>query len=212
MILAAGLFAAVLALSSCVGFPQAAGEDSSLVIGSLILDFPDGFIDLPPRKLDLNVRLSFRNVTQSTRFYVYTKRGYFYFQANGGDRYLLESFDILNTTIDETFYFFPAQAVDLEIDSAPGEVLYLGDVLVTYSDPQVSRRGGFPGRTTHYEYETSAAVEWNRELLRQYIRKRRKGSAWLELEPVEYERNRPALWGHGTSTEYRARRNSLLQM
>ena len=81
-------------LVSCAGFPQPVEEATTLIIGSWILDFPDGFFDTPARQFDMNVQLSFHNTTQDKRFAIYTNRGYFYFQSNGTDDYVLEKFQL----------------------------------------------------------------------------------------------------------------------
>jgi hypothetical protein len=180
-----GIIAVVAGLLSCAGFPEPASEGNSLVIGSLILDFPDGFYDTPSKKFDMNVQLSFRNVTQDARFDVYTNRGYFYFQTNGTDQYVLEDFQLLKITIGNTRYSFSGRPVNMKIATSPNKVIYLGHILFTYTDPGATKRRG---RTTYYNYDTSVSVDWDKDVLRQYIIQKQADSRWLALEIVEYNK------------------------
>jgi hypothetical protein len=87
-------------LASCASIPEPENESSSLVIGSLILDFPDGFFGETPRTLDSGVYVHVVNTTQGTDFHVSTgSGGYFYFLSNGTDHYSIEdySFDERST-------------------------------------------------------------------------------------------------------------------
>jgi hypothetical protein len=177
-----GIIAIVAVFLSCAGFPQPAEEGNSLVIGSLILDFPDGFYDTPARKFDMNVQMSFRNTTKNTRFDIYTNRGYFYFQSNGTDEYLLEEFQLLNQTIGTTRYSFSGGPVNMKIVPSPNKVIYLGHIVFTYSAPDaIARRG----QSTYYNYETAVAVDWNKDVLQEHLIKQ-NGASWLNLDIVEY--------------------------
>ncbi len=167
---------------SCAGIPQPTEEGSSLVIGSLILDFPDGFYDTPPRKFDMNVQLSFHNTTKNSRFDIYTNRGYFYFQSNGTDEYLLEEFQLLKQTIGNTRYSFSGGRVNIKIAPSPNKVIYLGHIVFTYTAPDATKRSG---RTTYYNYETAVAADWNKDLLKEYLIQQ-NGVAWLNMDIVEY--------------------------
>ena len=178
-----GIVAVVAGLLSCAGFPEPAGEGNSLVIGSLTLDFPDGFYDTPSRKFDMNVQLSFRNNTQNKRFDVYTNRGYFYFQTNGTDKYVFEDFQLLKMTIGNTRYSFSGEPINMKINTSPNKVIYLGHIVYTYSAPGATQR---KGRTTYYSYDASVSVDWDREVLRQYIAQKQGDSRWLDMEIVEY--------------------------
>jgi hypothetical protein len=173
----------VVGMLSCAGFPEPAGEGNSLIIGSLILDFPDGFYDKPARKFDMNVQLSFRNVTQNTRFDIYTNRGYFYFQTNGTDDYLFEDFQLLKITIGNTRYSFSGAPINMKIENMPEKVIYLGHIVLTYASPDATKRRG---STTYYSYDLSVSVDWDEEALRQYIVEKQADSPWLDCEIVEY--------------------------
>ncbi len=196
----------VSAMSSCAAFPEPVREGDSLVIGSLILDFPEGLYDSTTRIVDMNVRLTFRNVARNQRFHVYTKRGYYYFLTNGLDDYFLESYKILNTDADGTLYSFSDQPVALKITNSPNQVIYLGHVTATYSAPRLLQRRGSGGRISYYRYDTIADVEWDRDLLRRYMTRRQPDSPWLDLEIIEYGRDSEARW---QQQPFRVRRSHL---
>jgi hypothetical protein len=210
--LAAGVCALVAVVLSCTGFPEAEGEGDTLVIGSLILDFPDGLYDNTAQKVDMNVRVSFRNVTRNQKFHVYTKRGYFYFPTNGTDDYILEGFRILKTEVDGTVHLFSDQPVGLKIANAPNRVIYLGHITASYSDPRLTRRIGPGGRILYYRYQTSVTVEWDQGLLQRYITVRQPDGLWLDLEIIECGRNSQAQWRQQALTERRSHRSFLPQM
>jgi hypothetical protein len=177
------VIAIATAMLSCAGFPEPAEDGNSLVVGTFLLDFPDGFFDTPPRKFDMNVKLSFRNVTQNSRFDVYTNRGYFFFQTNGTDQYVLEDFNLQKIKIGNSMYTFGGDPINLKIANSPNKIIYLGDIVYTYNAPEdTSRRG----RTTYYSYVPSVQVDWDTDALRQYIEQNNPDSAWLTREIVEY--------------------------
>jgi hypothetical protein len=211
-LLIVGVCAIVAAMLSCAGFPEPEGEGDSLVIGSLILDFPDGLYDKTPQKVDMNVQVTLRNITRNEKFHVYTKRGYFYFPTNGTDVYILESFRILKTRVDDSYYSFSDQPVDLKIVNSPNRVIYLGHVTATYFAPRLTRRRGPSGRILSYRYEASVTVEWNQDLLQRYMTHQQPDSLWLDLGITEYGRNSQGQWQQQAFTERRSHPSFLPQM
>ena len=177
----------VIALVSCAGLPKPESEGNSLVIGSLILDFPDGFFKLSPRKFDRNVRLFFKNTTQNTKFTLGTAGGYFCFLTNGTDEYLLESFEIKKMRIGGTIYSFGGDPINFKISIVPDKVIYLGHILFTYTEAEFAKR---KGETRYYNYEYSVSVGWHRDALVQYIEQAQKDSPWLDVKIVEYRKQK----------------------
>jgi hypothetical protein len=157
-------------------------EATTLIIGSWILDFPDGFFDTPARQFDMNVQLSFHNTTQDKRFAIYTNRGYFYFQSNGTDDYVLEKFQLKKTKIGDTTYNFGGQTINMKIAPSPNKIIYIGHVVFTYAAPEAAKRSG---RTSYYDYDIAVDVDWNKQALKDYIMEH-NGAAWLDREIVEY--------------------------
>jgi hypothetical protein len=180
---AVGTIALIAILVSCAGFPEPESQGNTLVIGSLILAFPDGFFDTPAQRFEVNVKLSFRNTTKNTKFDLFTSRGYFYFQTNGTDEYLLEDFGLQDVTIGDTKYSFGGSRIDMKIDTTPNRVIYLGHIVFTYTAAAETKRSG---RTTYYKYDSAVSVDWDKGKLVQYIKDRQADSPWLGMEIVEY--------------------------
>jgi hypothetical protein len=172
----------VLLISCTTMLPLPEQEGNSLVIGSFILDFPDGFFNLSPRKFDMNVQLHFKNVTQGSSFTLRTSRGYFYFLTNGTDKYVLEYFKLGETKIGDTTYTFGGETLNFQILTTPNKVIYLGHIVFTEAGSDAAKRSG---RTSIYEFEPSTTVDWNRDFLLQYISDH-QGGPWLQYEIVEY--------------------------
>jgi hypothetical protein len=202
--LIAAMSAIAAVVLSCAGIPEPGREGDSLVIGSLILDFPEGLYNSMPQRVDINVRMTFRNVNRNQRFYVYTKRGYFYFLTNGIDDYVLEGFRILKTEVDDTVHSFSDQTADLKIANSPNRVIYLGHVTATYSAPRLTRRSGPRGRILYYRYKSSVTVEWDQDLLQRYMKHQQTNSLWLDREITECGRNSQAQWQQQAFTERRS--------
>src|SRR3989304_8102826 len=83
----------IFALSSCASIPAPEKADDSLVIGHLVLDFPDGFFEQPSRTIESGVMLHLVNTTKQTRFSLLTSGGYFRFLSHGADEYLLKGYE-----------------------------------------------------------------------------------------------------------------------
>lgn len=53
----------IFILVSCASFPEPKEEGDSLVIGSFVVDFPDGFFNKAPRTVKEGVWIEFENIT-----------------------------------------------------------------------------------------------------------------------------------------------------
>ncbi len=180
---AAGVIALVATLLSCAGFPEPQSAGNSLVIGSLILDFPDGFFDTPPQEFDMNVKINFSNTTKGTSFSLYTTRGYFYFQTNGTDEYVFEDFGLQDVAIGDSRYSFGGARLSMPVATTPNKVIYLGHMVLTYSTPQATKRSD---RTTYYNYKSSVSVDWDENVMMRYIRQKQPDSPWLDMAVIDY--------------------------
>jgi hypothetical protein len=178
-----GALAMIAFLWSCAGFPEPAGEGTSLVIGSLVIDYPDGFYDKPARKFDMDVKVTFKNTTQKRNFDLYTSHGYFYFQSNGSDAYALESFNLPDVVIGDSRYSGIGSTIGMEIAVTPSKVIYLGHIVLTMAAPSVAQ---LSGRESTYHYETSSSWDWHKDELRRFITQKQADSPWLQMEIVEY--------------------------
>ena len=76
----------LLLLGSCAGVPRPENDQSTLVIGSFILDYPDGLFEYNARTIPVGVYVTVRNNTKDSTFDLRTNDGgYFYFLSNGSD-------------------------------------------------------------------------------------------------------------------------------
>ena len=74
-------------LASCSSFPKADGTHGCLVIGNIVLDFPDGFFSESARTIASGIRVNFTDLDENKSFFVYTSNdGYYYFAAEPGHR------------------------------------------------------------------------------------------------------------------------------
>ena len=65
-------------LASCSSFPKADGTHGCLVIGNIVLDFPDGFFSESARTIASGIRVNFTDLDENKSFFVYTSNdGYF---------------------------------------------------------------------------------------------------------------------------------------
>ncbi len=197
-------------LSGCAGLPAPENEDDSLIIGSLVLDFPDGFFDWPGRKIDREVMVTVHNVTRNKNFTLMTSRGYFHFLGNGSDEYVLKNCKY-RTREGGASYTLGERALGLKIVTTPGKVLYVGHIVLTYKKPggpgrkDLGARSMFRGDykipadrqgnravlrlfmdATSWDYQVSVDRSWDRVGLRQFLKERGADSLWLAREIVEY--------------------------
>ncbi len=175
LLLLAGVF-----LASCASFPKPESDTDTLVVGSFIADFPDGFFDTPARKLDSGLRLDFVNVNTQKSFSVVTgKGGYFFFLANGGDHYQLASYSY-DVTIETKGYYRGGNRLTYSFNAEPGSVTYLGHFLFTSSSPQMTHPEG-RGAQWSFKYNLNRADQTDDA--RQYLQQTAPAdSPWLSRE------------------------------
>jgi hypothetical protein len=175
-------------LVSCVGLPAPKSPGNSLVIGNFIMDFPDGFFNVPKRTFDFDVQLNFMNLTQGTGFTISTSReGYFFFLANGSDKYLFKSFELQQIREGNNIYTWGKTPMNLEISATPDKVIYLGHILVTYTKPKFAKRTGVGADTELWNFESSFSTNWDKDAVIRYIKATQRDSPWLNYEVLEYE-------------------------
>jgi hypothetical protein len=124
-----------LFVSSCATLAKPESPPDSFVIGSLVLDFPDGFFTEAPRTIDSGVTVEITNKTRGTRFALLTSAGgYFSFVGNGGNQYSIESYRFSGKTKTEVLplegkisYLFTATSHTVD---------YVGHFTVRYGKPR----------------------------------------------------------------------------
>ena len=173
----------LLCLTACAGLPKPEEGGSSLVIGSLVLDYPDGFFDLSPCCFTRGVKITIQNATTGKHFSLTTNNSYFYFLSNGTDEYVLESYEYTKRT-DKGEYNV-GRNVDQKFSPVPNSLVYLGHITITYAAPDKVDKDKLGRKTTTYwDYNVSADVDYDSEALRGYIEETDPGSAWLSYELV----------------------------
>ena len=185
LLLLAGVLVFLASSASCASLPKPKGEGSSLVIGSLVMDFPDGFFDLPKRKMESGVVVNFRNVTTGRNFGLLTERGgMFSFLSNGSDEFIMESFAYKEQS-GAGGYTMGVIPLNLKIPTTTDRVIYVGHITAIYAKPKLYRESGSGGGT--WRYEDSYVLNWDKDAVLAYILKKQPESAWLTLEVLEYK-------------------------
>ena len=185
LVLLAGILVLFTTSASCASLPKPKGEGSSLVIGSLVLDFPDGFFDLPKRRIEGAVAVNFLNVTTGRKFSSLTERGGMYcFLSNGSDEFLLESYEYKERS-GAGGYTMGVIPLKLKIPTTTDKVIYVGHITAIYAKPKLYRESGSGGGT--WRFEDSYALNWDKDAVLAYILKKQPESAWLTREVLEYK-------------------------
>ncbi len=178
LFLLAGLIAL---LCSCASLPEPESQGDSLVIGSFVLDFPDGFFKEPPRKITSGVTLNMVNTTKNSKFTLMTQYpGYFYFLTNGSDEFKWDSWEYATEG-----YRLHRNPIKWRIAAAPDKVIYIGHSSLLYLKPKIKREYGDQSSTWNFEHGFS--VEWDKEAILQFIKDKAPESQWLSREVVEYK-------------------------
>ena len=179
------VIAAVIAglLVSCAGFPQPETDQESLIIGRLLLEFPDGFFDQAPRTIKHGVRVNIYNSTTKYSFSVNTNNGFYYFVTNGKDKYVLSSYEYATKTSSGTYTIHPKK-IEKRLPTGEGKVIYLGDLIFRYAAPKLAKQyGGGSNRT--FDYKILDKNSWDKNAVIEYLEKKQPRGKWLSYEFVE---------------------------
>lgn len=168
---------ACLVLLSCAGVPKPENQTDSLVIGSIVLDFRDGFFNDPPRRIEAGVRLDFTNLTTQKTFWVITGRGgYFQFLGNGGDRYQISEY-----AFDVPTGGWGSGSLVYKFTATPHAIQYLGHFEVTYRSPRAGQVT--PGETsTEYHFDVLTDHVDRTYDMQTYLAAEPAGAAWVGYE------------------------------
>jgi hypothetical protein len=173
-----------LILVSCESspVPPSRSESDSLVIGSLVLDFPDGYFSAPPRNINSGIWIDILNKTQESRFKVLTnKEGYFWFLSNGTDEYSIETFVFgeKNETGGKIHTCTVEGKISYDFATTTRCVQYIGDITILYEKPLLVKSeniGASPN--TYWKFNISSSLRKHPLLVQAYL----KNSAWAEYE------------------------------
>jgi hypothetical protein len=184
-ILMAGI--AVL-LFSCASLPEPESQGDSLVIGNLILDFPDGFFNQSRRTITSGVNIRLANLTKGTKFMLTTSPpGYFFFLTNGTDEFELESFEYRTEALGGR-YNLGRTPMEIRIRNTPDKVIYLGHIKRSYTLPKLVK-SNMEGSRTSWNFEVKWSGTWDQEALRLYIAEISPDSPWLTHEVMRCNNN-----------------------
>lgn len=180
-ILAVQLLACALLvlLASCAAFPKPQASTDTLVVGSLVLDFPDAFFNDPPRKLDSGVRLDFRNLTTGKDFTLLTgKGGYFYFLSNGTDSFQITSY-AYQADAAKGGYYRGSSRLGVKVASQAGCVQYIGHVTYRFTSPSLIKTTGVG---TQWHFVTDTLREYRKDEVQAWLQAMAPDSPWLSRE------------------------------
>ena len=168
---------------SCAGLPQPKTHDDTLVIGSLALDFPDGFFDSPPRTITTGIEIVVVNKTREAAFSVLTVRdGYFYFLTNGRDSFSLDRYSYEATERSGQRVFLKSE-LRMPIEVVPGRVRYIGKLIISYRQPQ--RSSTVSERKNLWNYQPSVSLEDQKPQMIEHLKAANPESPWLSYEVVQ---------------------------
>jgi NHL repeat len=175
----------VLFAMSCATVPPAEKPGDTLVIGSFILDFPDGLFREEPRTFTSGVALTITNVTQRTSFKVATSdQGYFWFRSNGTDSYELASCHYDYESGSRWRYQLDSK-IGYQFTTVPRSVFYLGHLRLILRHPQKPDPSAY-GK--HQPVGWNFDPSWKRDFLTGdligHLRKVAAGSPWLSFKVV----------------------------
>ncbi len=171
----------ILVLASCAGLPKAESESDSLVVGSFVLDYPDGFFDKPARTIESNIRLNFLNRSTGATFWVVTTRGgYFYFTTNGIDQFDLTSYAF--TVPEKEGTYSGGGEFKYPIDVSRHCVQYVGHLTLTYAHPSMEMAGS---SRMSWNFDTSYERKSRKAEMIEFLRDTDPETPWLTLEVQE---------------------------
>jgi len=175
ILLSAAALSSVLLLASCAGVPRPEGDSDTLVVGSLVVDYPDGFYNAAPRKIDRGIRLDFVNVTKGTDFFVITSAGgYFSFLTNGSDHYELKSFSY--DLQDAGIFYRGGGGMSYKFDVTPHCVQYIGHLTYTLAKPRRVEATGARKATWQFDPSIARVKQYSDIVL--YLQDAAKDSVW----------------------------------
>jgi hypothetical protein len=133
--------ALAVALGACAAMPDPARE--AAVSGSLVLEFPDGFLGQPPRTVDSYILLHVRSLTTGRRYLRTVRDGRFSLPAAGDLRISRYEFSLSGPG----FSCYLNDWIGIDLRTQPGQPLELGRIVLRYTRPRPSRQATFARRT-----------------------------------------------------------------
>ena len=169
----------LLLLGSCAGVPRPENDQSTLVIGSFILDYPDGLFEYNARTIPVGVYVTVRNNTKDSTFDLRTNDGgYFYFLSNGSDSYSLVRYSYSFTASGIKTYSMEGE-IGGTFTAAPGQVCYLGHIVFHHTRPKLAEVS-MQSRTRNesWQYDLKATRDDTPDRAIDFLRKLDPDSPW----------------------------------
>ena len=133
-------------LGGCAGAPARESPAGTRVVGSLSLEFPDGFLGQPARTIRSPLLLHVRNLDTGKRFLRVAGEGGFSFPAAAGEELALERYEY--SQAGSAFSCYLNDEIGIRFRPEPGRVLDLGRIIIRYTAPAPSQRPTFARSTT----------------------------------------------------------------
>ena len=178
------IFFALLILTSCVTIPEPKSSDEVLVIGRLLLDFPDGYFDKPAQVINNSITVVIYNKTSDVKITRTTDDGYFSFVANTGDE--IEIIEYYYRRESNRQITTLGSALGLEIDIIDKRINYTGDMIITYAAGKIVE---VDGRDSTYSYKRSLKISDKTSDAKEYLQIVIPESEWLSYDVQKIEFN-----------------------
>ena len=162
-------------LMSCATIPEPENADDSLVIGRVVLDFPDGYLGKPARTVDSNVTVKIVNLTTREEYTRRTDNGYYYIPASPGDE--IQIGDYYYTTTSGRYSTSLNGGIRRKVKVEGNKIIYFGDLTVTYREGKVVSKDG---RSSSYSYDMDYNLSDNPDNALNYLESELAESAWLD--------------------------------
>lgn len=164
-------------LLSCASFPEPEAPENSLVIGYLVLDYPDGYFEHGRRTFTSGITVNLTNQASGRKFWLTTSNGFFHFLSNGTDSYTLDTYKLsVEGATSEG-------RLKRSFTTKPHSVVYLGHLTLTYAHPQ-KKVSNLDTKLVYWDYEFSSSFKYNEGDLQTYLQSRDPDGPWQEYEVV----------------------------
>lgn len=150
-------------LGGCAGGPARESPAGTRVVGSLSLEFPEGFLGQPARTIRSPILLHVRNLDTGKRFLRAVGERGFAFPAAAGEELALERYEYSQS--DSSFSCYLNDEIGIRFRPEPGRVLDLGRITIRYTAPAASNRTTF-ARSTTFEDPPEQQERFNLRQLR----------------------------------------------
>jgi hypothetical protein len=183
-------------LAACATLPAPRSAQDSLVVGRLVLDFPNGFFDQSPRIVGSDILLHFYLPAEHRHVSVLTSNGYFRFRTRGTGEVILTGYDFSRRGY-RAFYQLSDRFTE-RFTTKPHEVVYLGQITVNYTDPRrvdrvgigyesygaqarIGSRMGESRVQSYWDFARSINHSWDKQKVIGYLQKN-PHSPWLSYQ------------------------------